>query len=149
MLNDWARKWGIPAEALNDLKSMVGVDGRSSVGGTSESAVQAQQRLAVTARGERVWRNNVGAGTLEDGSFVRWGLANDSSTVNTRVKSADLVGIRPILIGPNDVGKTIGQFVSYECKRSGWRYTGNDREIAQLRWAMIILTLGGHAEFIS
>lgn len=151
MLNAWATKWGISHAALADLKQTMGLEGNSEVveGRTSEAAVQAQQRLTASQRGERVWRNNVGAGKLEDGSFVRWGLANDSGAVNARVKSADLVGIRPVLITPDMIGRTLGQFVSYECKRPGWRYTGTDREIAQMRWAMIVLTLGGHAEFVS
>lgn len=149
MLNDWATRWGVSHAALADLKRLVGLDGHEGHGESSEAAVQARVRLEATARGERVWRNNVGAGKLEDGSFIRFGLANDSATVNARIKSADLVGIRPVLITQQHVGHTIGQFVSYECKRSGWRYTGSDREIAQLRWAMLILTMGGDACFKS
>lgn len=149
MLNEWARRHGISHAAIADLMAMVGLDGHQSTGGTSEAGVQAQQRLIATQRGERVWRNNVGAGKLEDGSYIRFGLANDSTAVNSRIKSGDLIGIRPVLIGPGDVGRTIGQFVSYECKRPGWRYKATDREVAQLRWAMLILTFGGHAEIVS
>ena len=148
MLTEWARQWNVPHAALADMKARIGLDGSEGSSGLSEAAVQANQRLAATARGERVWRNNVGGGKMEDGQFIRWGLANDSSAVNSRVKSADLIGIRPVLIGPGDVGRTIGQFVSYECKRHGWRYTGTDREIAQLRWACLVLTMGGIAEFV-
>lgn len=148
-LDEWARRWGIPQAALDDLKTTVGLDGHQGGGETSEAGVQARQRLVATQRGERVWRNNVGAGKLEDGSFIRFGLANDSKTVNDRIKSADLIGIRPVIITPEMIGRTIGQFVSYECKHPGWRFKGSDREVAQARWACLIITFGGHAEFVS
>lgn len=152
MLDEWARRWNIPREAIRDLQLMLGTDGTHTTGAPSqsdESTVQKAQRLIATNRGERVWRNNVGAGKLDNGDFVRWGLANDSKAVNDRIKSADLIGIRPVLIAPHHVGHTIGQFVSYECKRQGWRYHGTDHEIGQFRWAALILSFGGHAEFVT
>lgn len=116
------------------------------VRGTSEMAVQNQVRLRASREGARLWRNNVGAGKLENGKFVRWGLANDSTAVNAMLKSADLIGIRPVPIGD---GRIIGQFVSYEIKRPGWKYAGTDREEAQLRWRNLILSLGGEASFMT
>lgn len=146
---DWALRWGVSAQALQELQTFVlGLDGTpDSVAGMSEAGVQSRVRLEASKAGCRLWRNNVGAGYAEDGRFMRWGLANDSSQVNAVIKSADLIGIRPRIIQPQDVGKLIGQFLSREVKAGGWRYSGTPREVAQLAWANIINSLGGDASF--
>jgi hypothetical protein len=113
----------------------------------SEAASTAIVRLEAARLGILLWRNNVGAGVLQDGSFIRWGLANDSTQMNRQIKSADLIGIRPLLITPAHVGHTIGQFVSRECKRPGWKWCGNERELAQLEWAKLVNGAGGDAAF--
>jgi len=113
----------------------------------SESYVQSAVRLAAAYAGVPLWRNNVGAGKLADGSFVRWGLANDSTAVNEITKSGDLIGVRPLLITPAMVGHTIGQFVSRECKPIGWKPDHSKRYLAQQRWADLINRLGGDARF--
>lgn len=152
-LSEWATRWRIPAAALADLRDrMLGLDGGcpAPVAGVSEAAVQATVRIEASRAGMRTWRNNVGAFTdPESGSHIRYGLANDSASVNRVIKSADLIGIRPRVIQPGDVGHLIGQFVSYECKRPGWKYAGTDREVAQTAWATLILSLGGDARFIT
>jgi hypothetical protein len=116
----------------------------------SEAGVQARVRLAASQAGMRVWRNNVGA--VHDplkNIHVRFGLANDSPQMNDKLKSADLIGIRPRLIGPSDVGTTIGQFVSFEVKHAGWRWRGDEHEQAQAAWAALVISLGGDARFVS
>jgi hypothetical protein len=113
----------------------------------SEAALQNIVKLEASNKGCRLWRNNVGAAYMKDGSFVRYGLANDSVTLNRVIKSADLIGIRPIVIGPEHLGRTIGQFLSREIKTSHWKYTGTDRERAQLAWIELILSFGGDAAF--
>jgi len=133
-LTSWAQRWNIPAEALREL--VTPPNDPDAIPGTSEAAVQTQLRVAASRAGWRLWRNNVGAGTLENGSHVRWGLANDSSWLNHTLKSADLIGIKPG-----------GQFVSREVKRSGWKYTGTDRERAQLAWIELVNGMGGDASF--
>lgn len=154
-LSEWAARWAIPAAALADLRARVlGMDGGcpqpQPPAGTSEAAVQAAMRIEASRAGMRLWRNNVGAVTdPSTGTHLRYGLANDSPHVNRVIKSADLIGIRPVVIRPEDVGRQIGQFVSYECKRAGWRYTGTEREVAQAAWATLILSLGGDARFIT
>ncbi len=147
-LDEWAQRWNVPPAALDDLRARLGMihDGRA-VAGISEAAVQSIVRLEATRVGARLWRNNVGATHTPEGSFIRYGLANESSTVNARVKSADLIGIRPVHITRGHVGCIIGQFVSREVKAGNWRYTGTDREQAQLRWAELILSFGGDAAF--
>lgn len=145
----WAAKWRVPPAALAELQTSVfGLDGTpGAVTGKSEAAVQSQVRLEASRQGGRLWRNNVGAGYAEDGSFMRWGLANDSAQVNMVIKSADLIGLRPVLIEQKHVGLVLGQFVSREIKAAGWRYAGTDREVAQLNWATLVNTLGGDARF--
>ena len=113
----------------------------------SEAAVQALVRLEASAMGIALWRNNVGVLKDERGVPVRYGLANDSSQVNANFKSADLIGIRPVFITPAHVGLVLGQFVSREVKAPGWRYTGTEREAAQLAWLELVRRYGGDAAF--
>ena len=152
-LTEWAARWGVPAAALDDLRNrMLGLDGGDPrpAAGPSEARVQAGTRIEASRLGRRVWRNNVGAVIDPDaGVHIRFGLANDSPAVNKVLKSADLIGIAPRIIQPEDIGHMIGQFVSYECKRPGWRYTGTEREVAQNNWASLILSLGGDARFVT
>lgn len=114
---------------------------------TSETSIQTLIRLEASQKGCILFRNNVGAGTLDNGSFIRWGLANDSAQLNERLKSADLIGIRPILITPGHVGRVIGQFLSREVKAAGWKWTGTKRELAQQQWADLVNRMGGDALF--
>jgi hypothetical protein len=114
---------------------------------TTESDAYAPLRLAASREGARLWRNNNGAGKLENGSYIRWGLANESAQMNSMLKSSDLIGIRPVLVTPEHVGRTLGVFVSREVKRPGWRYGGGPREEAQKRWLDLVASLGGDAAF--
>jgi hypothetical protein len=152
ILDDWAAQWGVHGQALADLRvRLLGLfpPEPPALPGASEAAVLSRVRLQASRLGRRLWRNNVGAGYADDGTFMRWGLANDSAQVNAVMKSADLIGITPRLIQPGDVGKMIGQFTSIECKHGDWRYTGNDREVAQSNWANLVLSLGGDARFVT
>lgn len=147
-LTTWAARWGIPADALADLQATITAPDTLPVElARNEADVQAAVRLEASRRGCRLWRNNVGVLKDERGVPVRFGLANDSAAVNHSVKSADLIGVRPVLIRPDHVGATIGQFVSRECKAPGWRFRGSDRELAQMKWAQIVTALGGDACF--
>ena len=115
----------------------------------SESGISSRIRLEASRKGYRLWRNNVGGAYTREGNFIRYGLANESAAVNKQFKSADLIGIRPVLITPEMIGRTIGQFLSYEIKKPGWMFRNTDREIAQLAWLELIISLGGDARFIT
>lgn len=153
-LQAWAARWGIPAAAMIDLRvGVLGLDGSptTAVQGASEAAVQALVRVRASQQGLRVWRNNVGAvHDAERGVHVRYGLCNESPQVNAVLKSADLIGVRPRVIQPGDVGSLIGQFVSWEIKAAGWKHRPNDEhEQAQVRWATLVQSLGGEARFLT
>jgi hypothetical protein len=112
-----------------------------------EQDIQVKIRLEAAALGMRLWRNNVGALKCPDGSYLRYGLANDSPQLNRVFKSSDLIGIRPVLITEDMVGKTIGQFVAREIKHANWNYKATDRERAQKAFLDLINELGGDAAF--
>ena len=146
-LLEWQRKHGITAEALADLVTMVGLDAPRSTKGTPEARVQDEARLLASKMGWRLFRNNVGVLKDERGVPVRYGIANDSPAMNKRIKSSDLIGIRPVVITPDMVGSTIGQFVAREVKKVGWKYKGTEHEEAQLAFGTLIIGLGGDFKF--
>lgn len=160
---EWAARWAIPAQALAELAACSIVDPDEPVSSNrSEAYVQSAIRgIEAPSKGVFLWRNNVGAGTVyrdtdlcdqcrasQKKRPVRWGLANDSSRVNKVIKSADLVGLRRVLITPEMVGKILGQFVSRECKPEDWAWRGDEHELAQLAWATIINDNGGDAKIV-
>lgn len=124
----------------------------------TEAELQRLVQLEASRLGLRLWRNNVGATTFCEnvrncphatGRPIRYGLANESAAQNKGVKSADLIGITPVLIGPEHVGRVMGVFTSIEVKRPGWRFTGTDREQAQAQWADMIRQFGGISKIIN
>ena len=58
------------------------------------------------------WRNHVGVATYPGGQKVPYGLCKGAS---------DLIGIRSVLITPEHVGTTLGQFVAIEVKSARGR----------------------------
>ena len=114
----------------------------------NESTIQAKVRLDASKLGWRLWRNNVGVLMDSRGVPVRFGLANDSAGVNKIIKSADLIGIRPVIITQDRVGKVIGQFVSIECKSEDYKFNKNNpHDQAQIQWMELITEYGGYAKF--
>lgn len=148
-LAEWAYRWQIPPAALEELCDSCIYAPEESQGTKSESRVQSEVRLEAPREGVYLFRNNVGAGKLENGLFMRWGLANDSTKLNEVCKSADLIGIRKRLITADLVGSYIGQFVSRETKHSKWFFHGTAEEHAQLKWATLINAQGGDAKIVT
>lgn len=150
-LDDWAAQWGVSRAALFDLRLRMGVEALPalSVSGTDGSESRQQSLVRIDAATNGIWltRNNVGALLDARGVPVRYGLANESKEQNRVVKSADLIGMRSILIGPQHVGQLIAQFVSREVKHEGWTWKGDDHEQAQLNWCNFVLSKGGDAAF--
>lgn len=146
ILQDWAKAWKISSTAIDDLVDKLS-DNSVENSGMSESLIQARLQLDASKNGWRLWRNNVGACYQQGGGFIRYGLANDSHRMNLKIKSSDLIGIRPVKITHAHEGKTIGQFVAREVKNGGWKYTGSAREQAQLGFITLVNSLGGDACF--
>jgi len=150
-VHQWAIKWSIPYIALQELNCIFGLDQNAPrLAGQipqTESYVQSLVRLEAARKGIKLWRNNVGVLTDERGIPVRYGLANDSPKLNAILKSGDLIGWRPVVVTRDMVGSTIAQFVSRECKRPGWIYSGTEHEEAQLKWVQLIVADGGDACF--
>lgn len=119
----------------------------------SESNIQSRTRLAAVAKHWRLWRNQRGAGKLESGNYVRFGLANDSKQIGDRLKSGDLIGWRPVIITADMVGKVLAQFVSVEVKAEDWTPPPLDTKdadaAAQYRWAELVNREGGYAVFVN
>ncbi len=149
IINTWVERWGIPPEAHTDLLVSLGASAPdpAAKAGESEAAVQTRVRIAASQQGGRLWRNNVGACETNEGSFIRYGLANESSAMNKKCKSSDLIGVKPVMITDAHVGQIIGQFVAREVKRGGWKYSGSAREKAQLNFLSLVAGLGGDARF--
>jgi hypothetical protein len=148
-LEQWAIKHAIPYAAVHELRAIFGAVNTdpSPQDGESEAAVQTRVRLEASAKGCRLLRNNVGVLYDERGVPVRYGLANDSKQMNDHIKSSDLIGIRPLLIQPYHVGSVLGQFMAREIKPGAWSYSGTAREVAQLRFMELVVSMGGDACF--
>lgn len=154
-LDQWVIRWGIPAAAARELQTVLAghdhapppVDPATLSG---EARVQSLVRIDAAQNGVWLTRNNVGA-YLDPATnrLVRYGLANESKAQNQAIKSADLIGFRQRVIVQSDVGTSIAQFVSRECKAEGWRYKGTSREVAQAAWRDFINANGGDASFVS
>lgn len=157
----WAQRW---PQAAQELQHVIGpgLEMPDGADGKSEAWAQQQVRFQAGQQGGMLWRNNVGAAPAElrlncpkcrfkfvhKQSVIRWGLANESTKQNKLIKSADLIGIMPVLITPAHVGTTIGQYTSVEVKRPGWVFNPNDpHEAAQATWATLIQRFGGVAKF--
>lgn len=145
MIN-WANKWNIPPEALQELYAIL-TNVSDEYVGKSEAYAQQQIRLDAPKHGVYLFRNNRGACYDESGRLVRYGLANDSKQQDERIKSSDLIGVTPVTVTPVMLGTKLGIFTSYEVKKPGWRFTGTKRENAQLKWLNLIVSLGGIGKF--
>lgn len=98
--------------------------------------------------GGLLMRNNSGGFRNPNGQPVRFGLGNISKEHNKRSKSSDLIGITPVLITPEMVGRTLGVFTAIEVKEKIWKRNVNDNdENAQDAFIQWVKSKGGIAGF--
>lgn len=156
----WAKRHPQAAAELAELHTAALTEQDAENTGKSEAWAQQQIRFKVARAGGAIWRNNVGATpaktehTCPRCSFrfeqknqpLRYGLCNESHQQNQRVKSADLIGIMPVLITPEHVGQKLGMFISYEAKKPDWVHNPADAHTAaQEAWAALVHRFHGHA----
>ena len=124
----------------------------------TEAAIQQDIRLIASRLGANLWRNNSGAVTTNDGRHIRFGLGNDSKNINDEFKSPDLIGITPVMITPQHVGRIVGIYTEIEAKHGGWVYNVRDlpkselnererHELAQWKHLNLVQSKGGFATF--
>lgn len=155
-LIEWVLKWRVPPEALKELADtcvFLGPPEDNTENGL-EGPVQRELRLEAARAGKYLFRNNRGAGRMESGNYVRYGIANDSKKLGDTVKSADLIGIETIAVTMEMVleaiakglpGYMVGRFLSVEAKAPGWKFNGTLEDMAQLKWATFVNDAGGRA----
>ena len=149
-LYEWANKWGIPQVAIDDLVIDTRTDNITNPeGATSEQGVSKRVRVEAASAGKVLWRNNNGACQDTNGNFIRYGLCNESKAMNASVKSSDLIGITPLVVTPELVGRTVGIFTAREVKAPGWQFKGTPREVAQEKFGSIVQRYGGDFSFIT
>lgn len=115
-----------------------------------ESTTTSFVRLDAAQAGDVLWRNNIGVAPpyTPGGRPVRYGLANETPAMNKVIKSSDLIGIHPLLITQQMVGRIIGQFLAVEMKEEGWVFNHlEEREVAQKNFHDIVRANGGRAGF--
>ena len=149
--HEWAVANGLTMQQIRSYQAAFGTydDVPHPEPGLSEAAVQKRVQVKASKLGGRLWPNMKGAGLMADGTFLRWGLLNQSQRISDEIKSHDLIGIRPRLITPEMVGSTLGQFWTREVKKADWHWTGDSHELAQSKFGELILALGGDSGFIN
>lgn len=111
-----------------------------------EKATSSHIVLDAAYRNVDLWRNNSGMLYDERGRPVRFGLG--SFEEKHQLKSSDYIGITPVFITPDMVGRVVGVFTAVETKESDWRFNSNDKRcLYQKNFIDKVLAAGGYAGF--
>lgn len=97
-----------------------------------EQNIQRLIMLSTANNGSVIFRNNCGAYTTPDGYRVKYGVGNPGGS--------DLIGITPIVITDDMVGRTMGIFTAIEVKTKTGKPSPN-----QLNFIDVIKNNGGIA----
>ena len=121
---------------------------------TPEQRATVEVRETASSTGLRLFRNNNGACKDETGRVIRFGLGNESKRINDEIKFGDYIGVTPIIITPEMVGKVVGVFTNIEVKPKGTldatlrkAKKPKTREAAQLKAIELVRSFGGFAGF--
>lgn len=102
--------------------------------------------MRASAMGARLFRQNVGMAWV--GKVIRNGhqvMVTEARPLHVGLctGSSDIIGITPVVITPEMVGKTVGVFTAYEAK-TGKMPTSND----QKKFIAMVRRLGGIAKVV-
>jgi len=109
----------------------------------NESTVSDENKVFVSSLGGKLDRNNNGVAFRKDGTPIRFGLGNESAKIHAVRRSSDQIGILPVVITPDMVGKTIGVFLAVEDKKFPWTYKATEHEVGQQNYIDHVNRLGG------
>ena len=156
-LHDWIQRWWpvLPAHARIELSQIVQPHEHVRPGASDQSETSVQSNICLFASQNYrapLWRNNSGAGEFTDEygktRYVRFGLGNQSAPLNKKWKSADLIGMIPMVIQQRHIGHTIGRFLAVETKPEGWVLKPSDKRAqAQSNFLNSVASFGGLAGF--
>lgn len=111
-----------------------------------ETAVTSHITLDAAYRNVDLWRNNSGGFYDEKGRFVRYGLGSFED--RHKLKSSDWIGITPVFITPDMVGRVVGVFTAIETKHSDWKFSSADKRcLYQKNFIDKVVSAGGYAGF--
>lgn len=83
---------------------------------TPEGKATVDVLIGASTMGMRLMRNNSGAMQDHTGRLVHYGLGTETKACRNEMAFGDQVGITPLVITPEMVGKTIGVFTMMEVK---------------------------------
>ena len=102
----------------------------------SERAIQNEILLAASAAGWTLFRNNVGQGWTGDAIHLPDGsvMIRNARPLHAGLctGSSDLIGWRPLLIGPEHIGTTVAQFAAVEIKTHRGRATKEQSNVLRV-----------------
>lgn len=99
---------------------------------TSEAQTQQEIRLAASAAGCTLFRNNIGGYQDASGRWIKYGVCNPGGS--------DLLGWLPVVITADMVGRTVAVFTAIEVKAPRGRATD-----AQVNFIAAVIAAGGRA----
>lgn len=114
----------------------------------TEAQLLSEVRIQAPKYGSFLMRNNSGVFVNQKTNRpIRFGLGNDSSRLNSKFKSSDLIGITPRRC---ECGRIHGIFTALEIKKPKWKFDKNNNvHVGQNNFLNKIRENGGLCAFIT